>query len=177
MNSFANKKNDKITLMLDNEHKNKINNPEKEKDENKEKENLQNFQSTDSLTSLSTNNCTNEIQSSDEVLNFDTFFMIRCVLVAIAITLLSLNAIFGFLMPHYNINSIEDKAHIAFGGINEYFLSHNVARHALIITSSIFVDFISIATMVHWICYGKSWRLLVSLVLFYGFRSLVQVFF
>jgi hypothetical protein len=150
---------DDQTLLLDKE----INIIKEEIQTEKQKEKNQNSPSS------------NNNQSPDETLNFDTFFMIRCFLVLLGITFLSLNTIFGFFLPHDNVNCLVDKVHILFGGINEYFIHHNTARHFLIIMSSICVDFIAVFTCIHWTCYGKSWRIMLSLVLFYGFRSLVQV--
>jgi hypothetical protein len=156
-----NKINDDKSLLLDNEK-------QLDQVESKfEKEKSQNFPLTNN----------NQNQSPDEILGFDTFFMIRCFITILAITMLSLNSIFGFFLPHNNIDCLVDKVHILFGGINEYFHSHTTARHGLIIISSICVDFIALFTSIHWTCYGKSWRIMIGLILFYVFRSLIQVIY
>ena len=115
------------------------------------------------------------ILEENEILTFDTFFMVRCFIILVAITFISLNTVYGFALPGNNIDCMMDKIHDLTDGINKFFQKNVQARHALIIISSLFVDFLALFTSTHWACYGKSWRIIISLVLFYGFRALIQV--
>ena len=116
-----------------------------------------------------------EITEEDEILNFDTFFLIRSFIVLIAITFIALNTVYGFALPNTKINCIDDKIFNLTQGINAFFKENVSYRHALIILSSLFIDFSVIFTTIHWACFGKSWRIILALIIFYGFRMLIQV--
>jgi hypothetical protein len=126
-------------------------------------------------SSININENNNDKYNENEILNFDTFFMIRWFTVLAGITLISLNTIYGFVLPNNNINCIMDKIHDLTYDFNKFFNENVEARHALIIISSLCVDIISLFTSFNWACNGKSWRIIISIILFYGFRAFIQV--
>ena len=111
----------------------------------------------------------------DEPLIIDTFFLIRCFIIIFAISFITLNTVYGFALPSNNIECLIDKVHDFLGGFNRFFHDNINARHALIITSSLFVDFNALFIAAHWACYGKSFRVIISLIIFYGLRAIIQV--
>jgi len=59
--------------------------------------------------------------------------------------------------------------------INSFFATNIEYRNILLITSSLCLDLSLIYILILWVSYGKSYRFLVSLSLFYALRSSVQV--
>jgi hypothetical protein len=140
------------------------------------REKEQDNQNQNADCSINRNEIDNDNDNNEnEILNFDTFFMIRCFTVLLGITLISLNTIYGFVLPNNNIECIMDKLHDLTSNFNKFFHENIQARHFLIIISSLCVDTISIIASINWACYGKSWRIVTTLVLFYGFRAIIQV--
>ena len=48
-------------------------------------------------------------------------------------------------------------------------------KNALLIFSSICVDILIISMFIYWVLWGRSWRIVFALTIFYTFRSIVQV--
>ena len=133
------------------------------------------IENIDANTDNDTNNSNNEF-NQDTQINFNLLFFIRIFLIIFALSLVTLNTVYGFALPQGNLECFEDKLHIFTSDLNSFFLTHISSRNVLLIFSSLCVD-ISIVTMgVLWLLYGKSWRILVSMVFFYVLRAIVQVF-
>jgi hypothetical protein len=113
--------------------------------------------------------------SRDTGPSLDMYTFIRGSLITVILTVVMLNSIYGFALPQGNVECILDKSFIYTEGINTYLKHNSYARHLLLIISSLFVDVIITVSFFTWVFYGKSWRLLISLLVFYTFRSLVQV--
>jgi len=115
------------------------------------------------------------LSESEEKLKYDSFMTIRFALMIFGMLFLSLNTIYGFALPHGNVECLLDKSFEATAGINKYLHDHVMPRHILIATSSIFVDGLILYMSFYWCLYGKSWRMIVSLAFFYSFRGSLQV--
>jgi len=120
-------------------------------------------------------NIVNTEENLNNQVSFNLYFFIRSFIVVIIITLISLNTVYGFALPHGNIQCIEDKVFIATEKVNKYFYNNATARHILIIFSSLCVDFAVIYMCVIWCLWGKSWRVFVALFGFYMLRGIIQV--
>lgn len=120
-------------------------------------------------------NILNSEESENDHVSFNLYFFIRSFLVVVMIALISLNTVYGFALPHGNIQCLEDKVFIATEKVNKYFNNNATARHVLIIFSSLCVDFAVIYMCVIWTLWGKSWRVFVALFGFYMLRGIIQV--
>lgn len=58
--------------------------------------------------------------------------------------------------------------------ISQYLYTNASVRNTIIIISSLLIDLLSIAIVVLWIGWGKSWRFLISTTSFYLFRAMMQ---
>jgi len=77
-------------------------------------------------------------------------------------------------LPDHNVSSTVDTLMDALAGVTEYLIGHPQLRAALLICSSLFMDAVYITTGYYWISYGKTSRLLMSILIFYVIRGLVQ---
>lgn len=107
---------------------------------------------------------------------FDINFYVKLAIAIAGLTTIFLNTLFGFLFPHGNVECMEDRLFNASKPINDYFRENLIYRNGLLIVSSMCIDLSLIYTLTIWVLYGKSYRFLVSLCLFYGLRSLIQVY-
>ncbi len=112
---------------------------------------------------------------NENQVNFNLYSFIRIFLVVIMISFVSLNTVYGFALPHGNIQCIEDRLFILTENINKYFYNNAAARKFLLIVSSFCVDFSMLYMMVIWCLWGKSWRIIGALFCFYSLRGIIQV--
>jgi len=88
------------------------------------------------------------------------------------------NAITGVALPQESIETCYwDALHEVSAPLNTYFAENAYARHSLLISSSMIVDFLLLSFAVRYVMFGKSCRELVFLVSFYGFRAVIQGLF
>jgi hypothetical protein len=106
-------------------------------------------------------------------INFFTFF--RSGIILIGLATLILNSIYGFAFPNGNPNCLTDELFEMTAGLNHYFSVNTRSRHILIAFSSLCVDFVILYMGIHWALYGKSYRPIVCLAVFYTLRGFVQV--
>lgn len=116
-------------------------------------------------------------EASSNEINYDKYFLIRTSLIVVGLVVVVLNTFYGFILPHGNVECLQDMGFEATAGINKYLAENQTPRHLLIALSSLCVDFVIIYMSVSWICYGRSWRVLFSLGFFYMFRGFVQNLF
>jgi hypothetical protein len=116
------------------------------------------------------------VDATEQNINFGGFMIIRFTIVFLGLAAVCLNTIYGFALPHGNIECLLDKSFEATAGINKYLHDNVTARHVLIAVSSFCVDFVIVYMSFYWCFYAKSWRVVTALAVFYGFRGCVQVF-
>jgi hypothetical protein len=117
----------------------------------------------------------NRQRNSSITIQFDLFTFIRGALIITALLAIVLNSIYGYALPHGNVDCLLDKTFEATAGINEYLKDHKGVRNALLIFSSLCVDLMILSMFFYWFLWGRSWRIVFALIIFYAFRSLVQV--
>ncbi len=86
-----------------------------------------------------------------------------------------INTIYGFLFPHGNVACMEDLLIENSKFVNDFFAANTQYRNFLLITASFCIDASVVYILVIWVSYGKSYRFLVTVSVFYGLRSSVQV--
>jgi hypothetical protein len=116
------------------------------------------------------------LNNSSYSFHFDIFTFIRISLVIIALTMIITNSIYGYVLPKSEIACLLDNSFEFTSGINNYLHDHVGVKNALLITSSLCVDSLILIMFIYWCLWGKSWRIFVTLILFYGFRAIVQVY-
>jgi hypothetical protein len=115
-------------------------------------------------------------ENTDEF-KFTKYTLIRTILTSLGITVVVLNSIYGFMLPHGDIECLQDKSFIFTQDFNKYLQDHVLARHIIIAFSSFCVDFVIVYMSIYWCMYAKSWRLMATIGVFYGFRGSIQNIF
>jgi len=100
---------------------------------------------------------------------------LKSVLFLIFTLTVCLNSNLGIFNINLNKGCLFDLGLSLFKNINVFFQSN--ARDYLLIFSSFLVDFCIIHTVIYWAIYGKSWRLLFHIVIFYLPRGFVQKYY
>jgi hypothetical protein len=95
-----------------------------------------------------------------------------CIVILTALTIIMLSQ--SFLMSE-NVACITDRIFEVTTPINNFFASNILAKHILMIVCGLFMDIMVITTFLRFCFHGTSWRLIIALVSFYGFRALIQV--
>jgi hypothetical protein len=113
---------------------------------------------------------------ADEII-FDKYFFARALLVIIGLSIVILNTVYGFVLPHGDVACLQDTLFEITSGFNNYLKDHSSTRHLIIAISSFCEDFIILYISIHWVFYAKSWRLIVAILSFYIFRGGVQALF
>jgi hypothetical protein len=81
-----------------------------------------------------------------------------------------------FNVPDNDPPSIVDKVQDSLSGVNEFILNNPTLRNTLLILCSGFMDLMFLGTGAFWIMRGNSSRLVVSTLVFYIVRAIVQSF-
>lgn len=87
------------------------------------------------------------------------------------------NTIYGLAMPSTQIDCILDKTFAVTKFMNTFFSGHLYAKKFFIIFTSLYTDCIILYTLLYWSFYGKSLRLLFSLIIYYITHTLIRLFF
>ncbi len=121
----------------------------------------------------------NQMPSQDQPdgVTFDFWFWIRAVLILCGLAFVMVNAVYGFVMPNTNVDCLLDKAFEITSGFNKYLQDNATPRHVIIAISSLCVDFVIVYMSIHWAFWGRSWRMVFAIVIFYMFRAAVQNIF
>lgn len=102
--------------------------------------------------------------------------LIRLSIVIILITLFGLanNLGFGNHQPIDKSTCLVDATFVATKSINETFISNKYFRNTIYIIGSILIDLLFLFSLFKWALFSDSWRYGLTLMLFYGFRFIVQ---
>jgi len=114
-------------------------------------------------------------QLKTDNVRYDKLFIIKAVISCTIIIVSFLNTWFGFVMPSGNIECYQDLTFEYTKNINSYLTNNPIAYKILLIFASFCVDVTVVSMLAFWVFYGKSWRILISCFIFYGFRALLQV--
>lgn len=102
---------------------------------------------------------------------------IRCTLVLVGLIVVFLNTLFGFALPSGKIDCVVDYTHEGTAGINQTLIDNPALRKALMIISALILDILFLTKIGFFIFKSRSWRLIVSIILFFAIRSIAQVIF
>lgn len=114
-------------------------------------------------------------QSTNSQLEINANFFIKLIIAFGGLLTIFINTIYGFLFPHGNVGCMEDLLFENSKFVNDFFAANTKYRNFMLITASFCIDASLIYILVIWVSYGKSYRFLVALSVFYGLRSSVQV--
>ncbi len=117
----------------------------------------------------------NELQQRDNTRTI--FVIVRASVVTLALTGVILNTIFGFVLPNSNVSCIVDYSFSWTSSINTYFMNDRYGKFVLLIFSSLCVDLVMVVLGLIWITFGKSWRVIITLIIFYFFKLILQLMF
>jgi hypothetical protein len=106
-----------------------------------------------------------------------TFIIIRATVVLVGLTGVVLNSIFGFVLPNTNVSCIMDYSFEWTASINSFFAKDQYSKFLLLILSSICVDLVMVMLGLFWVMFGKSWRVILSLAIFYFSKFIIQFIF
>jgi len=76
-----------------------------------------------------------------------------------------------------NVGCITDKIFEMTASINNYFATNVTQKHIFMIICGGMMDVMVITTFCRFCFYGTSWRLILALIVFYGFRAIMQKLF
>lgn len=102
---------------------------------------------------------------------------VRSVIVFISLVVVFLNTLFGFVLPQEKVECVIDYSHEKTSGINKALNDNETLRNALMITSALLMDVLFLSKIGFFILNSKTWRLIVSIIVFYLVRSIAQVIF
>jgi len=80
-------------------------------------------------------------------------------------------------VPDNEVKCVRDKAFELLQGITKYLIAergHEKFRDALQILGSGFIDIVFLLTLGYWVFYGKSSRIVLTFLIFYGTRAIIQ---
>lgn len=75
-----------------------------------------------------------------------------------------------FLIPTLSVDCIHDRSHVALEGVNILLNNNSDFAYMMIIIASMFIDFLSVVTVLHWLLKSNSLRLPIVILLFYLVR-------
>lgn len=85
------------------------------------------------------------------------------------------NAITGMALPDRPVECFWDALFNASESVNLYLQNNSAPRDALLICSSLIVDFLALTFVTRFLMFAVSWRSIMCLMMFYGSRALIQV--
>jgi hypothetical protein len=112
--------------------------------------------------------------SWDDRHNRNVFFARIGVMISVGIFVL-VNAMTGMALPNQPVQYYWDALFNASESVNLYLQSADSVRNALLICSSLLVDFLAVTFACRFLVFGVSWRSVLCLLMFYSFRAFVQV--
>ena len=107
----------------------------------------------------------------------DVYTYVKIGIISSILIFLVCNTIYSFALPKSEVACILDKVMDVTGPINDFLAQNTVFLNALLITSSILIDFTLITSCAYWLLYSRSWRFLIVMLLFYGVRAIIQASF
>lgn len=108
--------------------------------------------------------------------NFTKFVIIKLCVVMVLVTLMTFLSIYGMGMPtSMNGKCIIDLGFTITNTINKFFQDNLIFRNTLLIIAGLLIDFVFLSVCIYWSLFTKSWRIFITLGLFYGIRGITQV--
>jgi hypothetical protein len=107
--------------------------------------------------------------------DFKTIY--KATLVICSLTLITINCRYGFALPSTDVKCMHDSSHEMTAHLNAYFLQNAWHRNILLIFSSFCIDLAMLSIGIFWVFRVKSWRFIITMIVFYGFRGFLQGFF
>ena len=108
----------------------------------------------------------------------DRSLLIKAVFVIIVGTFLIINGVYALVMPRNpDLKCLDDKLFTLTAPLNEFFYNNKAYRNALLITSSVCIDLVTITIAFYWLFFTKSWRMIAAILMFYGCRAVIQMVF
>ncbi len=99
----------------------------------------------------------------------------RLIIVAFIIGTLLVTMLTDVILPEKDIPCIEDRLFIWTTGINEYFQTNPYARHVFMIICGLMMDISFVSCLLIFVFKrSSSWRLIVTLIMFYVTRFIIQ---
>lgn len=98
-------------------------------------------------------------------------------IVVVTIIFLVINAIYAFALPSEGPECMQDLVMDWTTPINNFLNDNEIALNVIEIISSFCIDVIALTGMYFWIFHSKSWRIVVCLAIFYGYRAFNQLVF
>jgi hypothetical protein len=110
-------------------------------------------------------------------LKFNRFMVIiKSIIYFILMTALLVNSTVGKIFDSpYKPNCFEDVTFQWNAKINEYYKNNTNMWDINLIVAGFFIDFLLLFQLFHWVFKGKSWRCVISFLVFYAFRGFIQV--
>lgn len=182
-NNYDNIDDEKQPLNSNNNNKKIINNMEDKSNNNNNNEENNNHITNNQLTNNNNNNneTENNLNNEEEAIPWSRrriiVTIIRSTIVTVGLIVVFLNTLFGFVLPSGNIDCVIDYTHTGTSGINEALIKNDSLRRGLMITSALFLDILFLTKIGFFIFKSRTWRLIVSIIIFYLVRSLAQVMF
>lgn len=75
-----------------------------------------------------------------------------------------------FFLPEIEVPCLVDRVHEALNSLNQAVNTNNSLGDFFIISSSMFIDFFTLVTVIYWFFKGTSMRLAVAIIAFYLIR-------
>jgi hypothetical protein len=118
--------------------------------------------------------CTDDEHIHSQI-EFNIYFFIKLIIALAGTLIIFINTIYGFLFPYGNVGCMEDLLFENTKTINHFFAANTKHRDFLLIIASLCIDISLIYMLVIWVSYGKSYRFIATLSIFYVLRSSEQV--
>lgn len=104
-------------------------------------------------------------------------FLIKAGIILAGVTVICTNAIFGFFFESYEVECYKDKLFDWTEPVNIYLRGAVKTKKVFLIVSSLLMDLMTIAFGTYWIWKSKTYRPIITFVLFLGLRASVQMLF
>lgn len=103
--------------------------------------------------------------------------VIKIVFILFGISLIVVNSILGFFFKPHEVECYKDLFFDITRNLNKYIANNLVIRDVCLIISSALIDIATIVFSAFWIKTSKTWRPVIAITLFLGFRVFVQALF
>ncbi|CAI2372230.1 unnamed protein product [Moneuplotes crassus] len=101
-------------------------------------------------------------------------FIFRIALVLVIGVALAAASLAPGILPNEDIKCIKDEFFIQTEGINDYFATHPIMQDAFMIFCGLCMDVTMVVGLVVFAIHGKTWRLPITLAMFYFLRFFIQ---
>lgn len=107
---------------------------------------------------------------------FTKFVIIKLCVAFVLATLMGVLSMQGLGMPTtMDGECIIDLGFKLTNALNKFFHDKVVFRNILLITAGLVIDFVFFYVCIYWALFNKSWRLFITMGLFYSIRGTIQV--